>query len=230
MIILRSHKNGFIDIIKGKGLDVNIFRQEEKAEDEEHKFIISATGTPFKFTVLIARNDIKKLQCKYTLLSPALQESAFQRDPNQTIDYVYRKFDDWLDNHVITYLDEIIVPDLWAQIEEQEGFFENGGADADEYTLFSQEEQLKIRKDIESFKLLIQKDFSPSDDVQKIINDKLDYLVSGVERLHRIDWKNVAFSTIISIATALALDIEKTKYLFELFKKACGVVWQLPGN
>jgi hypothetical protein len=69
--------------------------------------------------------------------------------------------------------------------------------------------------------------FGSNDDQLAIIDKRLKYLEESLNRLNKIDWKSLAFTTLISISTTLALDNEKTKMLLTLFKKAFEAILHL---
>ncbi len=86
-------------------------------------------------------------------------------------------------------------------------------------TLFSKDEKIQIKLAINELKFLIIQNFSPNNEEQIIIDNRLDYLIDSVERLNKFDWKSLVLSTIISISISLSLDSEKGRLLFELLRK-----------
>lgn len=118
-----------------------------------------------------------------------------------------------------TYLEEIDIPDLWEQLDGQV-LFTSDPLSRRSSESFTKPEKERIRTSLENFKKLVATEYNPSEEQLEIIEDRLSYLASGLDRLNKVDWQGITVSTLISISIALSLDTEKGKYLFQLFKQA----------
>ncbi len=92
---------------------------------------------------------------------------------------------------------------------------------------FTDNEKKQIQDSLSKFQQLIQEEMSPMKGQLDNIQEKLDYLNAAVDRLNRFDWKGVALSTIIGIATNLSVDTNSGKQVFDLFQQAFSSVIRL---
>jgi hypothetical protein len=83
---------------------------------------------------------------------------------------------------------------------------------------------------INELKLLIHQNFNTSQEQQKLVDDRLNYLIDSTNRLNKFDWKSVSISTMLSIVTTLTLDVEKGRQLFVLFQKVFSIIPLLVGG
>lgn len=90
------------------------------------------------------------------------------------------------------------------------------------HSLLKKKKQVKLA--LEELKLLIHGSICKNEDEKKIVNNRLDYLIEASEKQNKFDWKSIAVSTLLGIATSLSLDTEKGRLLFELFKKVFSIV------
>jgi hypothetical protein len=90
--------------------------------------------------------------------------------------------------------------------------------------MFTSNEKEQIREVLEEFKKSVIELFSgeiePIKDGIRNMEEKIDYLCNAVDRLNRFDWKGVARSTAIGIATNLTVDTEMGRQIFMLFQQA----------
>jgi hypothetical protein len=136
-------------------------------------------------------------------------------------------FQTWLNNHLIKYIVEESEPDLWDEFRKGNKTLNINSINFEDQSNFLNDEKKQVQLAIADLKLLIQKEFETSENEQRIVDSRLDYLVEATKRLNKFDWKSLAISTLISLSMALSLDTEKGRQLFELFKKVFGVIPQL---
>ena len=74
------------------------------------------------------------------------------------------------------------------------------------------------------FRVLVIAEFNPDREQLAQIDERLSYLDPAVDRLNRFDWKAVALSTLIGMATNLTLDTERGRILWGLFQQAMTAV------
>lgn len=219
--MLKRDKNGFIDIIKKTGLEPLSFKRYDKSDvDGELGFIIQLENSPLFFLARTMNDDYHQHDSRCIEFAPNFPKSEYM--PPQgwgNISTVYTMFEDWLNNHVKTYLEEIDATDLWEQLEGKTLFNTDPLSNRNSKS-FSKPEKEKIAVSLQKFKSLITDKYNPSEEQSEIIEDRLIYLVESLERLNKVDWQGIAISTVISISIALSLDTENGKKLFELFKQA----------
>jgi hypothetical protein len=151
----------------------------------------------------------------------ALRREPVLRESQGQFEDLLRFFEGWLSESVRLYFGERSAPDLWKQIQASREATDLAipGADLDER--FSEPEKDQLRIAIQTFKILVVNQFQPSPEQLRRIEARLDHIVEVLEKdPPKVDWKGIAISALIGIATDLALDPEKTRRLFLLFQEA----------
>jgi hypothetical protein len=158
---------------------------------------------------------------RYVLYEPRYSSTRFhpiEPDSYLPFELIISAFNDWLTKHVKSYLDDLKEPDLWNQFSKESNIIDD--IKFEDQSDFSNDEKQKVIMSINSLKLLIHTELNTSAEQQAIVIEKLDYLTSSLDRLNKIDWKNVALSTVIGIITTLSFDAEQGKLVWELVAKA----------
>lgn len=248
--MLKKYKNGFIDVIRKHGLDPADFTVSDtsdvSAEDRmniELVFALQFRDTGLKFEVINAAHTLHDFAIRYTRFDVGFPtehlletgRSPYVRDEitiGSPIQNVYARFADWLDNEVKPYIEEMSLPDLWQQIQQQKRFVTADPLTDYETSPFTEPETRQVRASVMQFRVLICESFDPTQEQLAVIDEKLDYLSAAVDRpINRFDWKGIALSTVISISIALSLDTDRGRQLFELFKQVFSEVLRLlPGS
>jgi hypothetical protein len=231
--MLKMYKNGFVDLIRTQGLDPTSFHVEDTTTTrqltdsetiEESLFTLQFMETHLKFVVTNHPFSLHDFAAHYTRFGVGSPESPIIPYPDFTyphnIDAVYRWFNDWLLHDVRVYIDEMTSPDLWAQIAQQRQLVTATSLTPHEVSFFAEEEKPLLHASIRQFRLLVCKNFSPTQEQLKIIDERLDYLSKAVDRLNRFDWKGLALSIVVSISVNLCVDTDGGRKLLELFKQA----------
>jgi hypothetical protein len=144
---------------------------------------------------------------------------------------VYKRFNEWLTNHVEKYISEELQQwDLWKQLESGQQFFTGGRLSIQETSPFTEDEQQQLQASITQFRLLICKNFNPTQEQLEVVDELLSYLREAAKRLNRFDWKSLGLGTVINIVVALTLDTNKGSLLFGLFKQAFSGLLHLLGG
>ncbi|UCC79249.1 MAG: hypothetical protein JSW64_13380, partial [Candidatus Zixiibacteriota bacterium] len=202
--MLKRHKNGFIDIIKESGFDIDSFKVHEEKIRGFDVFVIEFLGSPLVFELHNSYESYFDFDYRYSLLAKDFPMSEFYMNgktgPWASIKDVYREFKYWLENVVKDYLEDQKIPDLWVQLEQQREFIPSAKMEKDDTLPYSDEEKTQLRLSINEFRLQIVNNFQPNDDKIKVIDERLNYLSEALDRLNRIDWKSVALSSIIAIS------------------------------
>ncbi|MHC4657334.1 MAG: hypothetical protein ACYS91_20285 [Planctomycetota bacterium] len=223
--MLKKYKNGFIKLITKQGLDPKDFKVEERKTRYTFTFAIQFIDIPLKFEVQNISRSHHHFKCYFVNFEPGFPKnyvhSIKKKDKYHYLDInnVYTVFEEWLVDSILQYVDESFQPDLWKQIENQTRLITAKKISEEESVPFLEDEKTQLKLSINEFRLIVNKTFGPSQEELKIIENRLDYLSDALDRLNRLDWRSLAFTTIISISIALTLDTEKGKVLFNLFKQ-----------
>ena len=223
--MLKKYKNGFIDVIENNGLDPLHFIIEERYFEGFSFFRLKFHNTPLFFMVREYPDSLHLFQPIWTIFSQTFKEE--QWGSWVQISDAYTMFGNWIRDNLLVYVDELTRPDLWKQIERGRSLVDFSLVNQDDATLFTEEQKTDLRLKINEFKFLIVNEFQPSVEQQKIIMDRLDYLSGALDRLTKMDWRQIVISSLVSISIALTLDTEKGDKLFELFKRVFLNVVQL---
>lgn len=171
--------------------------------------------------------DFHSLDMRFVRFAPDYPTTDYYPDMNWTnIEDIYTRFGGWLDTDVTLYLEEIDAPDLWEQIETGH-LFEDDPLFDQKKASFGKVEKERIRRALEHFRESVEEQFSPNEQQDQAIRDRLEYLSEALDRLNKTDWQGVAISALISISVALSLDTDQGKRLFDLFKSTLASVAQL---
>lgn len=227
--MLKKHKNGFIDIINKAGLDQSLFTAKEENTEEGHsKFTLLLNRSPLMFEVTVSDGSlfnfyyrISRLNPHYTMTSVYTNNGA-----GYSIEDIYNAFAQWINKVVKIYLDDLLEPDLWNHIQQSVSN-NDGSNEFDDKAPFTENEKAQIKLSISEFRALVITNIELSDDEKSILDDRLNYLKTGIDRLNKFDWKGLALQTLISISIALSFDSEKSRLLIDLFKKVFSSVVHL---
>jgi hypothetical protein len=220
----KKYKNEIFHKIKELGFTPDDFNLIENAE-EEYTTIIKYKDTPFMFTIHNSAQSYDEFECLYVLYAPGFPHTEMFPERNYfEFSSVLKNFNNWVINHIKEYdLDEF-EPDLWSEYKNGNNSLNFNEIDFNDRDLFSTAEKRQISMSINELRLLINKNFETSVEEQKLINERLEYLIDSTKKLNKFDWKSLTVSTIIGIATTLTLDVEKGKLLFELFRQVFSTV------
>ncbi len=229
--MLKEHKNSWLNTIRNSGIDLSIF---DSWNEGDLGIVFQLKHSSLKFFVSQYPDNFDAFRVNHSLYKPGYplwkSNDEFIADRSvYTPDQVNQLLKNWLSTVVERYLYENEAPNLWANIKDYSTFSKSTTFDEEDLEPFTESEKSQINSGIEDFRKKVTENFELLQDQLEIINDRLDYLKSAVERLNRIDWKAQALSTFISIAVNLGVDTEKGKLLFSLFKRALySIVGLLP--
>lgn len=216
-MLLKKYRNLLLELIQRNGIDPKLFRAEDTRDKERKVFAIHLIDTPMTFFAYNPTHDYYSFMYSYKTFTPSFSQSAYVGLCSEAT--FIKGFTEWLKNHVQPFLREQIEPDLWEQIEYQKPLTGGAKVSQEDKASFSEDEKRRIRMSLNEYRLLLLKNFEPSSDELKVIDERLTYLSDSVDRLNRMDWRSVAFTALIAISTALSLDTEKGRLLFELFRQ-----------
>jgi hypothetical protein len=84
-----------------------------------------------------------------------------------------------------------------------------------------------LREALAVFEALIINTLSPDSEQLREIHSRLEYLANAVDRLNRFDWRGLALTTVIGVATTLSADTQTGRQLWGLFVQAMKSVGHL---
>jgi hypothetical protein len=219
--MLNQYKQSFFDAIGESGLDPRSFQARESQIEGEGVFEVSLRNSPLAFFVKNNRVNFHEFKWRYTMFGPDFPLTVYfpgqQEWGNGNHMSVY--FHNWLHSTVIPYLEDLLQPDPWQQLEVQRSLVAGEGSVKDGMGLFSDDERARLRLALNEFRVVVEETFQPTREEMELINARLEYLSDAVDRLGKIDWRAVALTTLINIATTLALDPDKAKTLYALFER-----------
>lgn len=214
--ILKKHKNLLLLSIQEAGFEPQDFPYREVEIDNAMWFQMKYRDTPLWYAVRRHKDSYDTGYFISVEFKPNFPTTASNPIPWDTID---KNFSAWLETDLHEYINEVTGTDLWAQIQSQAPIVSDAPVGRDELEQFTQPEQAQLRMAIKEFRQLVIDKIGPSEEHLSLIDNRLDYLSEQVGQLNRINWRSLAFSTLISITIALSLNNEQGKQLFELFKQ-----------
>ena len=223
--MLRHHRNALFEDILATGLDPADFGVEDRHGDHDHMetVIYYKQEDELLFVARSPNEDFYKFEYSYSLFSPGyVLRGPFPGDKYVDIEAVRETFRVWLEREVKRARDNRLVPDFWTSATAAEALVketpEAGQAP------FTEAELAQIELGILEFRRLLVESFQPTAERIEEIDKRLQYLQDAAHRLNRFDWKGVAVTTLISVSTALSLNTEQGRKVFELFLQALHAV------
>lgn len=218
----KKHKNEIYSIISDSEFDQNEFEfvESDIEEDELPTNKLLYKNSPFIFTIRTSRENFNLFDYQYVQYCPDYSMTDFFPKRDYTsFEIVANSLRAWLKNHIKEYIEDKTEPDLWSELQNGNKSFEINKIDFDNKDSFTANERNQVTMALNELKILISKNFRTSEEEQKLVTDRLDYLIDSSDRLNKFDWKSLAISTLLSISLSLTLDTTKGKILFELFRK-----------
>ena len=220
----KKYKNELFYEIKELGLTPDDFSLLELPEDS-YNTIIKYKDTPFYFSLTNSQDSYEEFECYYIQYAPEFPESQIYPDRGFVLfNFILDKFKSWVKYHIKEYELDEFEPDLWSEYKNGNTTLNFNEIDFNDKNLFTTHEKKQISMAINELKLLINKNFESTVEEQKLVNERLEYLIESTRKLNKFDWKSLVLSTVIGIATTLTLDVEKGKLLFELFRQVFSTV------
>jgi hypothetical protein len=224
--MLNSHKNTLYEAVIETGYDPNQFTVEDgpfilSDGDSRDGCTLTFNGTALQFAVLVCPRDFNLFECSWALFAPDFPFSTrFPARNYIEIGVIAFKLKEWLANVVEPFLEDTTVPNLWAEAKTQSELFSSPPISGNEPGHFTEPEKALLRAAIAQVRLNIEATFTPPTDRSELVNERLDYLSQGLERLNRFDWRGILVSVMFNIATNLTLDTTQGAKLYQLFKEA----------
>ncbi len=211
---LNSHKNRLLQVARDSSIPFSYFT----ARSKDGLFDITIQGTPLVFTVEQNSYDFNQLRYKRSTFAHGFPLSSFSGYTG--IDDICTWLGEWLSQVVKRYFEFSAVPDQWSEITSIQPFFASSTFSKADLEMFDEREKKQIQDALLEFQRLLQTETSILKEDLNQIKAKIEYLSSAVNRLNRFDWRGVALSTVIGIATNLSVDTNMGKQIFDLFQRA----------
>ena len=225
--LLRSQKNELLQLIKKTRLDPFNFEwsaEYSRISSEDGRPIIvskiSYNNSPYYF---IFDLQLELIDHHYCFFSPGKDELQNQDYPGSWENQLYY-FQNWLG-----YLEiEMHQPDLWDDLFRHKIAGEGISMDTPNEP-FSVSQAQQIAKGIAEIKAYLLSEYQTETDAQKLINQRLEYLLESSKRQGRTDWFHTCIGVFAGIATALAMSPDQTRTMWTLLKNAVsGIVKLIP--
>ena len=224
-MLLKRYRNTLLETVQKKGFDPTVFSTSETTDKGQTLFAVGVKDTRLAFHIYNPHDDYHKFVSRFRTFTPLNIITQYSLSKN--VDELINKFSHWLDEHVRPCLSEMIEPDLWEQMKSQKPLISTSELTKKDKNLFSDDEKVQVKMSINEFRIALIKNFNPSSDELKVIDDRLTYLSDAVDRLNRIDWRSIAITTLIAISLTLGLDGEKAQQLYTLFQQVFSGVMYL---
>lgn len=217
----KKYKNELFNSILNSGLSPIDFHLTEDLENNSPRTVVGYKKTPFNFFIINCGETFDEFESKYIRYAHDFPISEVYPDQFYALfSSILDQFKYWLKHHIKEYEQDLFEPDLWSEFKNGNNSIVNlENIDFSDKSSFSSSERRQISMAINELSLLVHKNFSTTSEEQVLVNDRLNYLVEACDRLNKFDWKSLVISTIIGISTTLALDGDKGKLLFELFRQ-----------
>jgi hypothetical protein len=206
------------------GVDVTRLRGIEADVEDQPAFIVQFGETPLVFIIRNEEEEPHSFEYAFTRFGVKTPD-AFSFEPSTnylSFEVLSKRFSKWVSDELRGAIEDELLPDFWSLLADGQIL----GA-VDDETPFTADERSQIKLGLNTFKILISREFNPTGDETTIISDRLDYLADAVDRLNRFDWRGVMISTLMGISITLSLDTEHGRTLYALFQQAMTSVMHL---
>ena len=151
-------------------------------------FALRLRRLPSLFFEIRERGSAHAFSVKFSMFDPPRFPQL--QTTKTTFKFVDERFVVWL-KEVLLALRELQEPDLWAEFSS---------ASSQNSEVFTPAQKDSLRLSITQFKVLITKEFHPTEIQLKKISERLDHLSQSIDKLNQFDWSGVAINTLIAIS------------------------------
>jgi hypothetical protein len=224
-MLLRSQRNTVLALIKQYEVDPFNFSwsEVESKYTSERSLSVEVSRLSYKDTEFYFQFDFLRGE-HYAIFSPGEQTLVEEQYPEKwsfQLNYVKN----WL-----MYLKrEIEKPDLWAELAKYqlppgEQLSTEMGNEP-----FTAQQFDQIAEGLRKVRAYLEAEFDFNEQQQRLIGEKLDYLLAAAKRQGRKDWLHTSIGVIFTLATALAFSPEQAKTIWNILKVALsGIIQLLP--
>lgn len=224
-----KHKNQIFATIQQSGLDVKNFdytsKQTASVEDVYIEYVENNKPTGLNFNIRISDDSFDLFNYRSIIYSPSmLYGEWFPRMNYASINDVCDQLDHWINRSLKEYISDKLEVDLWEEYQKGNSLLNINESESSDNSFFSLDEKQQIKLALNDLKLLIPQQFDINPIQLKSINQRLDYLAEGLDRLNKFDWKSILVSQFLSVGTTLALNPDQFNHLRDLFIKLLHII------
>lgn len=242
--MLKSYKNKLLLELKVRNFDLNKFKIEnveidrkELDDDPFHLELLGSTRlaivngikinlkkSPLSFFLCNSDDSYDLFTVKYNNFIPGFNSSITEE---LTFETALESFDEWYENDVASFLEELAEPDLWSAFLKEKFSIIDFNNEEENFTVQEKEDAVQA---IENFKKDIKNKMELETEELQKINNKLDHLNKKTEQLNKPDWKVFADGIVLNILTSIILDPTQQQKFIELLKNAFSFFPKLIGG
>jgi hypothetical protein len=215
----KLYKKLLFEVANDKGLLMSLFdvNESETGQTPELLTIRSRDVPDMYFEVTTNPNSSHHFAVKFTSFNPVCFPPRTSAQ-GTNLQKVRTIFGSWLEQ-VKLAMAEAEAPDQWKDI-----VLVSTQSNAE----FTSDDKERLRVSLTKFKVLLIREFNPTEDQLREISAKLNHLTEAMDHMNQFDWGGVAINSLIAISIALSQDTAQGHALFNLFKQAVsGVIYPL---
>lgn len=214
--MLKKYRNAMLDVIRDAKLDPREFCAIDEDTVEDQRLCVQLVDTDLRFSFLLEFDEegdrvFYYLPSEYTRGFP----SSTYRTPDtftmaDDFDDVVTNFKAWLASDAQKYLgdkfeleEDRSLPDLWADLDLSLGSTEQTGSLQN--SKFSSEEQERIAEALKKAEEEIQSRDLLDAEQEKLLHERIEYLVEASTRIGRKDWLMAAAGAVIGFTLQAGL-------------------------
>ena len=220
-VLLTTQRNFLFSGLQGKGFSPSDFDLTEIPEQRIAE--LTHRSTRYYFNLTVGHTGAFDVG-----LSPG-KELLHEKRPAANWSDVAHYFGYWIAN----LLREVEAPDFWSAVAGDTQLVTDAAGQASDNRIFTSDELSQVRKALNEIKAYLVKSHQFSEAQTELIEGKFEYLEESATRLGRKDWTNIGISTLLGIATSLALSNDGTRDLFrfagQIFRQILGGMLYLSG-
>jgi hypothetical protein len=206
--LLRSQRNAVFEMLLRNQLDPSEFAWRK--DGDVQALVHAPSGYQFR---LVAARDLDGSVLYRVAYSPGQSrtEETTSIDPGDW-NGLSRLFERWT-----AYLArEILVPDLWSTLSPAPRLAAAGAAPADN-SPFTREEQPRVLLKLEELKKYARESSALDRGQQARVDREFEYLGAAVERMGRVDWRNVLAGLLVNLVIDRVATPPTVKVAWTLF-------------
>jgi hypothetical protein len=206
-------------------MDPLLFRVKEVTLPDDT--VVTMIGTPdsrLYFRAVAVRHSWDRYCCEWTTFCPAFVKESRQFGTFLPFASAESAFREWLQRHAKPFLAETGLSDPWEIGLHSDLLAELSASSPADDTGFAPAEQAALLAALARFRNLVIAELRLEARQIATVDERLAYLSAALSRVNRLDWKNLALSSLVTIVTALSLNSEQGRHLLVLFRQAIASV------
>lgn len=230
--MLKKYKNEIYLLLAKGNFQVPQFKLKNVETNTHNQQILSYKDSGMNFYIDQSPVSFHSFRVWYNKFEVGLPKVG----PNPHADNKYFNFaqvknilNSWLNNELLKYLDESGEPDFWKELSHSNEIFTLNEIKFNENENFDLEDRERLKLSLKEAELIIKDDAILSTVQVKILEDRINYLISAVDRMsNKMDWKSLAIGTIISMILNMGVDTQTGKQIWDVIKALFTTIKYLP--